>query len=190
MYIHMLGDPWRPGDTIIGESNLRCQLGKIRFPKHQKLPFCLVPSKWSHYRQKYVQEWIFKNVRLFGRWKECDQLVDAWNQSRSSGYGDIFIDIGANIGACTVQFLAQTNANVVAIEPNPNNLFYLTHTLNRLQSTSKEKNLGILRRRVLVVPVAIGDAVKTVSMVMDPLNQGNSAISRSGNIVSGLTPDE
>jgi hypothetical protein len=37
--------------------------------------------------------------------------------------------VGANIGACTVEFLSLTAAHVIAFEPNPLNLFHLTRTL-------------------------------------------------------------
>ena len=36
------------------------------------------------------------------------------------------LQVGANIGACTVELLLRTNASIVALEPSPTNYFYLT----------------------------------------------------------------
>eukprot|EP00966_Prymnesium_polylepis_P181525 4204620-Prymnesium_polylepis.1 len=44
---------------------------------------------------------------------------------------DVVVEVGANIGACTLQLLLHTNATVLAFEPSPLNLFHLTESLHR-----------------------------------------------------------
>jgi FkbM family methyltransferase len=54
-------------------------------------------------------------------------LVDLW--TNNGGDEGIFVDIGANIGACTLEMLAVTNATVIAFEPTRQNSFYLTQSI-------------------------------------------------------------
>ena len=49
---------------------------------------CLIPN-----------DFLSNSIKRNGNWKECDEIV---KQSKSS---QIFVDIEANIGACTIQAL-------------------------------------------------------------------------------------
>ena len=84
------------------------------------------------------------SIRNDGRWRDCDALLGLWNAS------GLFLDIGANIGTCTLLMLA-AGARVAAFEPLPANLHYLTRSLF-LQPAS------FWRGRLSLYPVGLGRA--------------------------------
>ena len=187
---------WRPGDRPLGGTyslnTSYCERSHLRLAE-LRVPFCVVPAQpliVPYRRQRQRQDWISRNVKRHGRWAECDHLVSAWN--RSVGDEDaLYVDVGTNIGACAMQMLALTRAHLVAVEPNPHNLFYLTRSLN-LPGLSELLAGGkghSLRQRAIVFPMGAGATNGTVSLVMDPLNQGNSAISSDG-LIAGRNPRE
>jgi len=81
-------------------------------------------------------------VRQLKRWPDCAALAYLWTKLPDShvakhsspfapcgrsGVKRLFVDIGANIGSCTMQMLSRPDvAEVVAFEPDRKNLFYLT----------------------------------------------------------------
>lgn len=106
-------------------------------------------------------EVISNGIREFHRWSDCDSLPNKWEemQSKRSDISKItttttttpiYIDIGANIGACIFSMLLHTNAPILAFEPNPRNLFALNETLSRMGEQYQE--------RVRVVPYALGSS--------------------------------
>ena len=177
--------PWLPGDpplvagTYVSIDGSHCEPSELRLGR-KRVPFCVVPAHSSQRRQDYISS----HVKRFGRWRECDLLVKAWNHSAGSEDA-LFLDVGANIGACAVQMLASTRARLIAVEPNPNNLFFLTRSLGLPGQSTRLGGVegGQLRERALVFPTGAGAGAATVSMVMDPLNQGNSAVSSAGGLV-------
>jgi len=98
---------------------------------------------------------------------ECGELAHLWKilpdspaAARSTtfspcekqvyGAGKIFVDIGADIGSCTMQMLARPDVpEVVAFEPDPKNSFYLTGSVLR--------NPGF-KERLALFPMALGQA--------------------------------
>ena len=72
------------------------------------------------------------------------------------GSEELFFDVGANIGACTVEVLLRVpEARVIAVEPSASNLFYLTSSLVALGRAAPGLRV---RERVLVVRAAVGNA--------------------------------
>ena len=65
---------------------------------------------------------ISQHVMRHGSWIGCKNYINMWKEKRSMSilYGtntnklDVIVEIGANIGACTLQLLLQTNATVFA----------------------------------------------------------------------------
>lgn len=57
-----------------------------------------------------------------GSWSDCDMLPALWLElpmhERSRGN---FLDLGANIGSCSIEMLLSTDASIVSIEANPEN---------------------------------------------------------------------
>ena len=113
---------------------------------------------------------ISDEISKTGSWSHCESLPHFWKESlfkhnmQSNEYKDsnsedkpdferqsdrFYIDIGAGIGACVFEMLLTTDAKILAFEPNPDNLFYLTTSLMALSPS--------LRNRVYLYPVALGD---------------------------------
>ena len=107
---------------------------------------------------------IAPTIRKHGRWPDCNMLADGWPDG-----GGIYLDVGANIGACVLEVLLSTPATVVAFEPNPVNLFPLTSTLMKMDQSYRD--------RVYLFPIALG-ANGTEAII-------NTAVDNPGNSVVG-----
>jgi FkbM family methyltransferase len=115
-------------------------------------------------------EWVSNHIIERGRWRDCNLLALEWKRS-GYGAGDIFLDAGANIGACTMEMLLRTGARVIAFESNPSNLFHLTRSL-KLAATS-DPNIA---NRVVVLPMGLGSKAGNVTITMEHKNSGNSEL--------------
>eukprot|EP00972_Heterocapsa_arctica_P060688 8953569-Heterocapsa_arctica.AAC.1 len=75
---------------------------------------------------------VSASVQANGDWAECADLSRIWHSGAmkaGSSADDMFFDIGANIGVCTMHMAFRSRAKaVVAFEPSEKNLFYLTGT--------------------------------------------------------------
>ena len=112
--------------------------------------------------------YISNTLASTGRWKECSPLIE-----QASSHGTLILELGGNIGACSVQLLLRTNKVLIIFEPNPSNLFYLTNTLKRMQSSRPE-----LARRAFVYPIGIGDK-PIQSVIVEAIgNSGDSTVGR------------
>ena len=138
---------------------------------------------------------ISEHIAAKGRWRDCGLHVRLWqgldgglNLPRAShGAGlklnwlplpvagrdpeGVLLEVGANIGACTVELLLRTRAKIVALEPSPVNLFYLTRNLKLLA-----RRYPMVARRVVVLPVGAGVQSRTGTIVIDPTNLGDSVV--------------
>lgn len=115
-------------------------------------------------------------IRERGTWDECGRLVDMWNyelKKETNSENAVFVDIGANIGSCVLQMLLETDAIVMAFEPNPRNLFPLTSTLRLLPRA--------LRNRVNVFPIGIGEARGSASISNDLRTNAGATMLRTQN---------
>ncbi len=114
----------------------------------------------------FGDQYVSGNVMNDGRWNGCDLIPTLYDRH---GPG-VYVDIGANIGTCVLTMLLDTDAEIVAFEPNPNNLFCLTSTLLRLPVSQ--------RRRVTVFPFALGSTSMNSTINAPQQNMGNSVIGR------------
>ncbi len=105
-----------------------------------------------------------------GRWADCDALVDLWRETAAAGGGGVFVDAGANIGACSLVMLG-LGATTIAFEPLPVNLFYFT--------SSVLANDRRLRERLTLHALALGNTSGAVTMFSQPGNRGNSAVGQA-----------
>jgi FkbM family methyltransferase len=115
-----------------------------------------------------------------GSWEDCHVLTHLLAVANRGAA--VYMDIGANIGACVMQVLFTTNATILAFEPNPRNLFRLTSTLINLPEE--------LKNRVTLFPVALGDEPSTTSIVTSPVNAGNTQVRRSAGEKLKASPGE
>ena len=109
------------------------------------------------------------------RWhRHCEELVTRWRDEDAYSF---FLDVGANIGVCTLLMLARTSAYVVAVEPSHTNLFYLMSSL-RVNAMRSERSA-----EVYVLPQAAGDTTTPARMYRALHNAGNSVIGTSSPLV-------
>jgi FkbM family methyltransferase len=124
---------------------------------------------------------ISRHVRNKGYWIGCDHYVEMWHNQRTredNSKGrlggdklDVVVEVGANIGACTLQLLLHTNATVLAFEPSPLNLFHLTESLHRTALGNPS-----IASRVTVFPIAVGDFNGSDRIFVAKGNAGNSVV--------------
>lgn len=127
---------------------------------------------------------ISRHVRTKGYWVGCDHYVEMWHTQRTRGSTrkreiggekrDVIVEVGANIGVCTLQLLLQTNATVLAFEPSPLNLFYLTESLYRAALVNPS-----LAKRVTIFPIALGDFNGPDRIFIAKGNAGNSVVHKT-----------
>ena len=158
---------WTPDQPPIPElrpGGGKCTWSQVTYgTDHRRLPICLV-NKDDH---------ISKTIIKTGHWFDCRLLRRLWHAPIADGtHGGLFLEIGANIGACTAEFLRYTDASIIAVEPNPFNLYHLTRTLH-----AAAKMNASMASRVVVVALGLGDELIRDAIVQWPNgNAGNSAI--------------
>lgn len=118
-------------------------------------------------------DYISDTIRRIGHWYDCVMLRRLWHAPTADGRrGGIFLEVGANIGACTLEFLLMTDAHIIAVEPSPYNLFHLTRTLRIAASRNPA-----LASRVAVLTLGAGDRSIRDAILRTPhSNAGNSQI--------------
>jgi FkbM family methyltransferase len=106
-----------------------------------------------------------------GQWADCELLIHIWNKLNvNDTYAmDAFLDIGANIGSCTL-LMAAHNIPTVAFEPNPDNIYYLQQSVK-----SNPQFVDI----ITVVECGVGDVQSTLPIYVQPGNAGNSVIGKA-----------
>ena len=109
---------------------------------------------------------ISNHINRLGYWPECRQVL--LNYQRQESMSSTHIELGANIGSCVMDLLLETDAEIVAFEPLPKNLFCLTSTL--LANP-------LLAARVSLFPVAIGNETSTAYIDATDNNYGNASLS-------------
>lgn len=114
---------------------------------------------------------VSATIQAQGDWAECRELSRLWRSSlltTNASTDDVFFDIGANIGACTIHMAFNTDARrIIAFEPSPTNLFYLTGTM--LANPSQTRN-------VQLYPYGLGEVAVDVPIFAEPGNAGHSVI--------------
>lgn len=135
-------------------------------------------------------------VRREKRWPDCAALAFLWKKLADApvkadsstfapcggeGVKKLFVDVGANIGSCTMQMLARPDVTrVAAFEPNPKNAFYLTSSV--LQNPGYASKIALFN-------VALGESEGSHDMFMQPGNAGNTVLDApTGASISDVQP--
>ena len=162
-------DAWKPNQPPLNYSVLgSCEWGSYSV-KGRTAPFCLRSTN------DVVSDYI-KRKEL---WDDCYDLPALFHHAQTQlgdrRVDDVFIDVGANIGACVVHMLLSfDDLRVVALEPSGDNLFYLTSTLHRMWVDGTRTGL---HERVLVLPIASTEKRESdVLVVGTPGNAGNTHV--------------
>ena len=109
---------------------------------------------------------VSRSVRNNGHWADCNELsFYCWNEHVNvHDANSVYLEIGANIvGTCVMEMLLGTNANIIAFEPHPMNIFVLQQTISKFDSST-------LQDRVCLVPVGLGDKNKGSSTIFSANN--------------------
>jgi len=97
----------------------------------------------------------------------------------------VLMEVGANIGACTVELLLRTRAKIIALEPSAANAYFLTRSLRLLAAQYPS-----VRDRVVVFPVGISDVAVRSPMLVPITNLGNSMMQPSSTEMDTLLTSE
>ncbi len=134
--------------------------------------------KWvTFYKNNYKmcihigKDTVSNEIEKTGKWRDCDILSTLWKSEKGNGE---YVEIGANIGACMMEMIANTDAKITVFEPNPSNLFCLTSTKEGLPTD--------VRSRITVYPFALGENKGSSVLYSSKANKGNSVV---GKRVSG-----
>lgn len=172
------GSNWAPWTTKSlpwhDQGGHGCMFGALRLPGLKEQNMCLNPN-----------DHLSSRVAHHGRWRDCSQLVDEWNRPsrRTDSWWSpgTFLELGANIGVCTMEMLLRTSARAVAFEPSTQNIFYLTKSM----SMAAAERPG-MANRLVVFPVGVGDVPRRSTMMREKGNFGNSHL----NAADGQSADE
>ena len=116
---------------------------------------------------------ISDQIRKLGRWHDCDRLSNVWAHNTSTS-SSLFLELGGNIGACSVEMLMRhREAALVIFEPSPLNLFRLSSTLHALALERPDLQV---QDRVVVFPLAVGNASADLPLFVARNNHGDSVV--------------
>jgi len=149
---------WNGYNVIGSDGNHSCYSKSASFASGVRL--CL----------RSYHDLVSDQIRRSGSWHECYDVERIWRGEYVAGRAsadDVFYDVGANIGMCSVYMAATTKARVVAFEPSPANLFYLTSTFIMNKR---------LKDRLELHPIGLGDANVEMPIFAEPGNAGHSVI--------------
>jgi len=118
-------------------------------------------------------DYVSSSIRRKKRWADCDPLPTIWNGLSSAATHNeksVYVEIGANIGSCVMEMLLGTDANIIAFEPHPMNLFNLKKTVSQLDPS--------LQKRLRLIPVGLGHEQGSSTIYSARNNMGNSVIGK------------
>jgi FkbM family methyltransferase len=106
------------------------------------------------------------------RWEDCNVLPTIWNSTAKPDHdkSGVYVEIGANIGACVMEMLLGTDANIIAFEPHPMNLFNLKKSVSKLDP--------VYQNRLKLIPVGLGNEKVSSTIFSANNNMGNSVIGK------------
>jgi FkbM family methyltransferase len=143
----------------------------------QPAPTAAPVCRWVLFRKAFNMcvhpspDAVSDTIARSGHWGDCASLPGLWKSAVHAPIGKTtFLDVGANIGACSMEMLLHTDANVIAIEPNPDNFFRLSATVDALPPS--------LKSRITIHNFAVGSSEGTAVMFAAHGNQGNSVLGK------------
>lgn len=159
---------WTPAEEPLYAEGATCSWAQWRYDERTNATMCLYAPGSDH---------ISDQIRSRGHWHDCARLVDVWTRNTTAApQGTLFVELGGNIGACTVEMLLRlprTDLAVAVFEPSDLNLFHLTSTLRALALSRPELHV---ERRAVVFPLAVGNTSADVPMYVARNNHGDSVL--------------
>lgn len=150
---------------------LRYHLGHGQAPK-----LCLRPYG------DVISDWFWDH----GYWFDCLALSEWWVRTpcppdRPECNKSIYMDIGANIGACLMQMVSRHDvAQAFAFEPSRSNLFYLTSSILANPSSA---------HKTFLWPMGLGESAAVHTVYEEPGNAGNSMLDKMTSFASQFVGD-
>ena len=155
---------WMPEhDDVTPAASAKCSTTTLRLPGKEPLRMCIM----GH------DQFISNQMRRHYRWYECADLVRFWNEGSGQHVrGGVFLEVGANIGACSLEVaLSVANASMLLFEPNPLNFFHLTSSLKWAYEAGR-----LSAGRVVAFPLGAGSRALEANMYEQVGNTGNSIV--------------
>lgn len=142
--------------SVLYNSQYSYMLSKIDYGVN---PFLMYVRKSNDTISKYIVK--------HGSWSDCNYIYCLFDTLvRNTNLTGYYLDIGANIGACTLLELSH-NISTIAFEPVPDNLFLLTKSL-LMNSVFLDK--------IILYPIGLGNKRRKMNIYSDPNNWGSSTI--------------
>jgi len=146
-----------------GNSQERC---------HMVLAKGFAQERYQHCVRPYPDA-VSGSISGSGHWSDCNVLTTLWDapsyaSNQAKATEPKFLEVGANVGACTAPMLSK-GVRTVAFEPAAPNLFYLTSTII--------SNPGF-DQRVDVFPYAASDKVDEQTIHIARGNAGNAVVGK------------
>ena len=177
----MVPTSWSPVDAPLGISDVCWHDDHATLRPTARAPLkhvlCLVPGSVVDGKGKWRGDYVSVVADREGRWPDCEVLPLLWQRIGAllgPSAGSLFIDVGANIGMCSLEMLAATDANVLSLEPNHRALWHLTSALKRW--THQSGNSAASQARVNVLPAAAGSRMTHARIDVQLSNLGNSML--------------
>ena len=159
------GNPWKLVDwsnplSLEEETLFKCTMTNfVSSATKETAPMCV-----------HENDWVSHNIKSNGNWADCNLLPVLWNyvsKEESDAYKLLFyVEIGANIGSCVMEMLLSTNANIIAFEPHPMNVFNIKKTVSLLDRSYQD--------RLLLFPIGLGSESAASTIYSASGNLGNS----------------
>jgi FkbM family methyltransferase len=161
------------GQAAVKGAVLRDMTAKIIATKYPNN----LPRSGHYLALRTYRDVLSQHIKRKGYLEECEELMSIWIQTITSdgNEDDIFVDGGANIGACSMYF-ASSGVHTLAFEPLPSNLHYFTKAV--LFNRDAGNNLARLR----LFQVALGDTERPETKILYT-QQDNAGNSMLGNYV-------
>ena len=125
--------------------------------------------------------------KVLARVRRPSSAMAAAAPSTTSGNAPVFLDIGANVGACSLHMLLSTEATVLSFEPGPDNAFYASQSLLRLMHGSDgvqdRPAVSNIAGRALLVRTALGSQPSAEMLL-------HQAVGNAGHAVIGFKPTQ
>mmetsp|Transcript_47895 Transcript_47895/g.113823 ORF Transcript_47895/g.113823 Transcript_47895/m.113823 type:complete len:466 (-) Transcript_47895:161-1558(-) len=159
---------WNKKSVLGSDGGNVCRMREAAFSP--SIAFCIrtYPELVSDAIQKHG---LWGECKVMARILEAEYVNSMYSKVDRKEFdstdGGLFVDIGANVGACSAYMAAKLKNKVVAFEPLPANLYYLTNTFL--------KNKGI-KDMLRLYPVGLGAQESTQDIFVDPQNAGHAVV--------------
>ena len=193
---------WDWEDTI-GGTTRKCRWARFKPPiarrgdVRRRAQVCIRPGK----------DILSDAIAKYQYWDECADLPLLHAFAAGTDDSALFVDVGANIGACSLHVLLASAAPppIVAFEPSEDNLFFFTSSLllwhQRSRSDSSSDQTRGLERpslgpsRFTLYPFALGSADTSRPLHQAKGNGGHARIATPGEKATrwapyGLEPEQ